>query len=186
MATEINNIEIVGNQDDGVEWFGGTVDVQNVVVWNCGDDGIDTDQSWSGTLDNFVVIGATGHAFELDGPEGSFEDGHTIMNGSVKMQFTGANGLQRTTVDIINVDDNSIVDLQNIYFTNLASEQMVNSVDAEGVTFENIYLDVPSGEVQDYVNGDVPAGITSGNSPQADVSVFNWTWTSQAGALSGL
>src|SRR5690606_11181717 len=64
-STVINNIEIVGNQDDGVEWFGGSVNVNNVVVWNCGDDGIDTDQSWSGTLDNFVVLGVTGHAFEL-------------------------------------------------------------------------------------------------------------------------
>ncbi|MFM7729048.1 MAG: hypothetical protein ACKO7B_20290, partial [Flavobacteriales bacterium] len=40
-GTTIENVEIVGNQDDGIEWFGGTVNVSNAVVWNCGDDGID-------------------------------------------------------------------------------------------------------------------------------------------------
>src|SRR5690606_34250542 len=55
-GTVIENIEVVANQDDGIEWFGGTVNVTNAVVWNAGDDAIDTDQAWSGTLDNFIVI----------------------------------------------------------------------------------------------------------------------------------
>src|SRR5690606_34927751 len=38
--TVIDHIEVVSNQDDGIEWFGGTVNVTNVVVWNVGDDGI--------------------------------------------------------------------------------------------------------------------------------------------------
>ena len=42
-TTIIENIEIVGNQDDGVEFFGGTVNVKNVLVWNSGDDAIDVD-----------------------------------------------------------------------------------------------------------------------------------------------
>ena len=68
-GTTIENIEVVANQDDGVECFGGTVNLTNVVSWNVGDDGFDTDQSWSGTLDNFVIINPAGHIFELDGPE---------------------------------------------------------------------------------------------------------------------
>ena len=187
-ATVINNIEVVGNQDDGVEWFGGSVNVNNVVVWNCGDDGIDTDQSWSGTLDNFVVIGVTGHAFELDGPEGSFEAGHTIRNGSVKMTSGG-----RTTEDIINVDDNSIVGLENIYFTGLVNGQQISEDDdlplaqAPQVTFSNIYLDVNPANLGDYVNDAVvPAGVSAGSTPQADVSTLQWTWAAQAGGFSGL
>ena len=39
-GTVIENIEVVANQDDGIEWFGGTVDVKNVVVWNAGDDAL--------------------------------------------------------------------------------------------------------------------------------------------------
>ena len=187
-STVINNIEIVGNQDDGVEWFGGSVNVNNVVVWNCGDDGIDTDQSWSGTLDNFVVLGVTGHAFELDGPEGSFAAGHTIRNGSVKMTFDG-----RTTEDIINVDDNSIVNLENIFFTGIVDGQQISEDDnlpfsqAPDVTFSNIYLDVSPETLGSYVNDAVvPAGVSAGGSPQADITTLQWTWAAQAGALSGL
>ncbi len=180
-ATVIENIEIVANQDDGIEWFGGTVNVTNVVVWNVGDDGIDTDQSWSGTLDNFIVVTPTGHCFELDGPEGSFEAGHTIQNGTIV-----ASNDDRTAEDLINVDNNSIVALKNLYFTALNDGQKINRVDAPGVTFENIELDVPSGELENYVNGDVPAGVKAGGSPKANASDLGWTWAAQAGELSGL
>ncbi len=180
-GTVVDHIEIVSNQDDGVEWFGGSVNVTNVVSWNCGDDGIDTDQSWSGTLDNFVVIGATGHAFELDGPEGSYIAGHTIKNGSIKASYDG-----RVGEDLINMDDNSRVILENLYFTDVVDGQMINrtTFDAGEVEFNNIIINV--GNVETYVNGTVPAGVISGNTPLADISGFGWTWASAAGALSGL
>ncbi len=85
-GTVIENVEVIGNQDDGIEWFGGKVSVKNAIVWNVGDDGLDTDQAWSGTLDNFIVISGSeiDHALEIDGPEGSFSAGHTLRNGSIK------------------------------------------------------------------------------------------------------
>ena len=69
-GTVIENVEVVANQDDGIEFFGGTVNVTNAVVWNAGDDAIDTDQAWSGTLDNFIVVNPGDECFELNGPEG--------------------------------------------------------------------------------------------------------------------
>src|SRR5690606_8393302 len=64
-GTIIENIEVIANEDDGIEFFGGTVNVSNVVVWAVGDDAIDTDQAWSGTLNNFVVLAGdeTDHTF---------------------------------------------------------------------------------------------------------------------------
>jgi hypothetical protein len=85
-GTVIENVEVVANQDDGIEWFGGTVSVKNALIWNSGDDAVDTDQSWAGTLDNFIVISGvnTDHALEIDGPEGAYNAAHTVKNGSVK------------------------------------------------------------------------------------------------------
>ena len=85
-GTVIENIEVVANQDDGIEFFGGTVSVKNALIWNSGDDAIDTDQSWGGTLDNFIVICGinTDHGLEIDGPEGTYNAAHTVKNGSVK------------------------------------------------------------------------------------------------------
>ncbi|MBK6362090.1 MAG: hypothetical protein IPF52_00805 [Saprospiraceae bacterium] len=70
-GTKVENIEIISNQDDGLEVFGGSVNIKNVIVWNAGDDQIDCDQAWTGTLDNFIAILGTDsdHGLEFDGPE---------------------------------------------------------------------------------------------------------------------
>lgn len=189
-GTTIENIEVVANQDDGIEFFGGKVNVSNVVVWNNGDDAIDTDQSWNGTLDNFFIVTPTGHCFELDGPEGSMEAGHTIKNGAIlaaELEYDEEEGedvVVRMCEDLINVDDNSIVDLQNLYFTNVQDGQKINRVTAAGVTFTDIHINVAEADLANHVDGDVPAGVTAGGSSTANASVLGWTWASQAGKLS--
>ena len=182
-GTVIENVEVVANQDDGIEWFGGTVNVTNAVVWNVGDDGIDTDQAWGGTLDNFVVITTSGSSFELDGPEGAYSDGHTIQNGSV---IANDPDNDRFSADIIDLDDNSIVDLRNIYITAIEDGQQIKSPNAVGSSFNNVLLDVPAMDLANFVDGTVPTGLEAGTTPQADISVFGWTWASRAGAMSGL
>ena len=180
-GTIVENIEVVSNQDDGIEWFGGTVNTSNVVVWNTQDDAIDADQSWQGTLDNFAIVNPGDHNFELDGPEGSFKAGYTIKNGSVKCGNAST---------IINTDDNTICNLENIYFTSIADGQLIDRVDhVEGtVNYTNIFLDLGDDQdLADFVNGSVPSGVSKGTTPQADVSVFDgWSWAAQAGGLSGL
>ncbi|MBU2018157.1 MAG: hypothetical protein KJ941_00810 [Bacteroidetes bacterium] len=86
-GTTITNIEIVGNLDDGVELFGGTVNITNILVAYVGDDGIDIDQNYAGTIDNFIVIQdvESDKGLEIDGTEGTtHKDGlFTLSNGSV-------------------------------------------------------------------------------------------------------
>jgi hypothetical protein len=93
-GTSISNIEIFGNVDDGVEFFGGTVNVSNILVSYQGDDGIDIDQAYSGTINGFLVIhgGDTDEGLEIDGPEGSANaDGmFTLQNGTLKGDPTQA------------------------------------------------------------------------------------------------
>lgn len=179
-ATIIENVEVVSNQDDGIEWFGGTVNVKNALTWNCNDDGLDTDQAWSGTLDNFVVIAPSGHCFELDGPEGSATGSHTMKNGTVI-----ASSGSRKSQDLINVDANSGVTLQNIHITGILTGQQINRVTAAGVTFTGITLDVTSADLASHVNGAVPSGVTTGgsSSAQADLTKFAWTWAAKAGKI---
>jgi hypothetical protein len=75
----------VGNLDDGIECFGGTVNLTNTLVWAQGDDAFDIDQAFAGTFDNFISIeGAdSDHALEIDGPEGTYEDDFTMLNGTL-------------------------------------------------------------------------------------------------------
>lgn len=180
-GTIIDNIEIVSNQDDGVEFFGGTVNVTNFISWNVGDDGIDTDQSWGGSIENFVVLSPKGHCFELDGPEGAMQAGHKIKKGTVVASDSDY-GIE--SGDLINTDANSIVDLEDIYFTGIVAGQVINRVDAPGVTYKGIALNVDTADLSSHVNGAVPSGVTAGGSSQADVSGFSWTWASKAGKLN--
>ncbi|MFV1873451.1 MAG: hypothetical protein ACMZ64_09040 [Oleiphilus sp.] len=54
-GTTIENIAIIGSADDGIELWGGTVDVDGLYIYNAGDDSIDTDQGYIGTLSNVYV-----------------------------------------------------------------------------------------------------------------------------------
>ena len=187
-GTVVENIEVVANQDDGIEWFGGTVDVFNAVIWNAGDDAIDTDQSWSGTLDNFAVITPNNSCFELDGPEGTFVAGHTIMNGSVVAVASG----RVINASLIDVDSNTPVNMTNVHFVGPLSVDgnflSMTEDEVDNSTFENVTFEIDAVDLGNLMGqgGSIPAGISAGGSPQADVSVFDWTWASDAGALMGL
>ncbi len=91
-GTTVDYIEVVGNLDDGIECFGGNVNVSNVIVLNQGDDALDIDQNYAGTIDNAIIImGSTGdEAIEIDGPEGStYTDGKFTMTNCTFISTDG-------------------------------------------------------------------------------------------------
>lgn len=179
--TVIENIEIVANQDDGIEWFGGKVNVKNVVFWNIGDDAVDTDQSWGGTLDNFIVINPFDECFELDGPEGAMEDSHTIINGTAKAD--DAQGL-------VDLDDNSLVTMSNIYFFNIKEGQDFD-LNPAGLNASNLQATIPAGfAVTDFFVDGTDVYVTPvaehANTVGANASVFQgWSWAAASGELNG-
>ena len=93
-GTSIANVEVVANVDDGIELFGGFVDVSNALVWGQGDDGLDIDQAYSGTVSNSVVVlgDISDHAMEIDGPEGALEGSFTLNNITLIGNVTTENG----------------------------------------------------------------------------------------------
>ena len=89
-GTTINNVEIYATKDDGIELFGGSVNINNLIVSYQGDDGIDIDQNYEGMIENFVVLHGgsdTDEGLEIDGPENS-----TYKNGLFNLK----NGLCRS------------------------------------------------------------------------------------------
>jgi hypothetical protein len=61
--TTIEHIEVISNADDGVEFFGGTVNCKYLVVAFCGDDAFDYDEGYRGMGQYWVGI--------QQGPDGS-------------------------------------------------------------------------------------------------------------------
>lgn len=113
-GTTIDNIEIVGNEDDGIEIFGGTVNVSNIFVWAGGDDGIDLDQAWTGTLTNGMVVQGqnSDSALELDGPEGSANGAYTLTNITLVGNTADGEGGSRRIADF---RDGLQANINNVY-----------------------------------------------------------------------
>jgi hypothetical protein len=68
--TIVRNIETYSTYDDGIELFGGAVNIENFVAVYVRDDSIDIDESYSGTITNALVIQQAGdgnHCIEADG-----------------------------------------------------------------------------------------------------------------------
>lgn len=49
-GTTVEYIQAINGLDDGIEFFGGTVSVRNIVITAGNDDGIDWDEGWSGRI----------------------------------------------------------------------------------------------------------------------------------------
>ena len=196
-ATVVNHIEVVANVDDGVEFFGGSVNASNIVVWAQGDDAYDIDQAYSGTIDNFVYIAGpdSDHGMEVDGPEGTTGAGFTATNGS----------LYGMTAEIADFRDSAMGNVQNIYITgfNDAGDWEIDETGG-AYNFENGLLNFASIEIDmtNYTAGKTLAEVfmdksdavsawdpttfaTEVTAPTvgANESKLSWTYASMKGAF---
>lgn len=200
-GTTIDNIEIYATLDDGVEFFGGTVNASNVLVYYQGDDGIDIDQNYSGTVSNFAVIHGDGigtdEGLEIDGPEGStYTDGKfTLSNGLCRIEGSegsagdfksGAQGnINNVTFEYGSknikfrtkfVDPGTDCTHKSDAYANLLSGDLsFSGTSANGV---EVYDGDDSGECTtelDQAQTDA-AGEVSTDGAGGSVSLSNWSW----------
>lgn len=80
--TDVHHVEIMNNVDDGIEVWGGTVNLKYINIWNIGDDSFDIDQGWRGKAQFGLIVqgysvlanqgsGVGDNAIETDGAEDS-------------------------------------------------------------------------------------------------------------------
>jgi len=55
-CTVFENIEVYTNQDDGIEYFGGTLNSKNLLLAYVGDDNLDMDQGFNGSIQNVLAV----------------------------------------------------------------------------------------------------------------------------------
>jgi len=138
--TVIDHIEIYNNVDDGIEIWGGTVNVQYFSVWNIGDDSLDIDQGWRGKAQfGLIVQGYSGNAsqgsgtgdniLEIDGAEKS--DAQPVTTGVVYnltcIGQTGSTGGD-TAVEF---RDNANLQVRNSIFMDVG-EQVFRNINTDG------------------------------------------------------
>ena len=84
-GTTIENIQVYSTYDDGVEFFGGAVEVRNLVALYVRDDSIDYADGWVGSVTNALVIHQEGNGnrcIEADNQGGAF-DATPLTNAQV-------------------------------------------------------------------------------------------------------
>ncbi len=105
-STTIENIYVDATLDDGIEFFGGTVNVKNLLVVNPDDDMFDFTQGYSGTLTNAYGVWEATHTSGEEDPRGVEADGNLdgkytshlsqsdfkIVNMTIENNRTTANG----------------------------------------------------------------------------------------------
>ena len=80
------NIHVLYNKDDGIEWFGGSINASNLVVAHCGDDSFDVDQGYVGEIRNAVAVGSEG--------DKALEAGSALPLTRVRIQLQANEGKQ--------------------------------------------------------------------------------------------
>ena len=126
-GTTLSHIEVVSNLDDGVEFFGGTVDLKYASVLFSGDDNFDWDQGWSGRGQFWVAVKtdqvtASGdNGFELDGDDsnsGLFYSSPKIYNATI----IGGNDINNE----VTADGNVAIELKEGSFGEIYSSVFAN------------------------------------------------------------
>lgn len=205
-GTTINNIEVVANLDDGVEFFGGTVDASNILVGFQGDDGIDIDMNYSGTVNEFIVINGANsdEGLEIDGPEGTtYTDGlFALTNGSV-YTFGGSDAhgdfkskAQGTTTNVSFGTAKIRASYQNdcadpktdsyTYLTDASPKLVFTGCEFTGVTVYTGSQDDAGANDCTVFPADQTAAegaMTSTSATGASTTGYAWTWTSINGKL---
>ncbi|NVK05766.1 MAG: hypothetical protein HWD92_13145 [Flavobacteriia bacterium] len=203
-GTVVDHIEVYATLDDGIECFGGSVNIDNALVYYQGDDGVDLDMNYSGTFTNFAVIHGDGigtdEGLEIDGPENStYTDGmFTLTNGLVMTEGEGSaadlkskaqgtlnnvlfSGYATSTLKIRASYQNECADAKTDAFTHLTAATPTLVINGSQFDAVNVYTGSTDSNDQDC---DVPAAdqtaaeaaATSATATGADLSVFaGWT-----------
>jgi hypothetical protein len=145
--TIIDHMEIMNNVDDGIEIWGGTVNLQYISIWNIGDDSLDIDQGWRGKVQFGLIVqgysanaaqgsGVGDNCIEIDGAEQS--DYQPVTTGVLyNMTVIGNNGSNATGSNGgdhgVAYRDNARVQIRQSIFMDLGERLVaIDNVDGDG------------------------------------------------------
>ncbi|MDY6829833.1 MAG: hypothetical protein SV583_10710 [Pseudomonadota bacterium] len=100
-GTEVDYVQVHNNSDDGVEFFGGTVNVSHLVLTSNSDDSVDWDEGYQGNLQYGLVVHANDeadHGIEADNAGPSNDATPRSKPVLANFTFVGQTGVSDTGV----------------------------------------------------------------------------------------
>lgn len=157
-GTTVDYVQVHGGSDDGVELFGGTVNVKHLVSSQNQDDGFDTDNGWQGKA-QFVIVQNVSHPATL--PEAS--NGYESDNHGTAQSYTAEPRTLPTVSNVTLIGDHG--------YTGVASWAAVFRRGTGGHYVNHIWYGFPKGpEVRD---AETAAQVTAGNLTVTYSMLFN-------------
>ncbi len=147
-GTEIHHVEVMNNQDDMFEWFGGCVNSKYLVAWGNGDDIFDSDAGYRGKnqflfgvqrdlAGTKIESGAADKGMEIDGYETVAGSGSLLFSASLWNNVTliGNQYVDASKRNVaISMRDNASPQIYNGVFMDFGSRAtfIENRTDASG------------------------------------------------------
>jgi len=162
-GTTIDHVEVFANFDDGIEFFGGAAKLTNVVITYAGDDGLDQDEGYHGTVQNALVWkkastnqSSDPRGAELDGGVGANEPEKpfaTAKMANITLYSEGENtGLTASNKQTFYMRDGYAGSFYNSIFYGFDGPidmerrtDKINSVDAKSASCYDQWLSVADG-----------------------------------------
>lgn len=191
-GTTIKNLYITDGADDAIEFFGGTVNVENILAVNCDDDMFDFTQGYKGTLSNCYGVWEAGYTSTEEDPRGVEADGNLDGNGpdhqgqsdfTIKNMTIATYATGQVMDDAIKVRRGATAHIENaLVIGNGQMKDFIDVTDSKGNATTATQMSVTN-EISSTLSGkEINEGgtpyenvkITDGNTG-ADQSVFSWT-----------
>ncbi len=186
-GTIIENVFVIDGADDGVEFFGGSVSVKNLLVVNSEDDMFDVTQGWRGTLDNAYGIWEAGYTSSEGDPRGIELDGNLDGNTPADVNqsdftlqnITVVNKSTFTMQDAIKVRRGAKATITNIVLKSGTATDAIDMTDGKGngnaatvIGYKIDGMTIAGSEVK---NPDGATITVNSANTGANTSVFAWT-----------
>lgn len=153
-GTVVDYVQVHQGSDDGIEFFGGTVNVKHIVSSQNQDDGFDTDNGWNGKA-QFIIVQNNSHPATL--PEAS--NGYESDNHGVEASYTQTPRTRPTIYNATLIGDHT--------YTGVAHSAAIFRRGTGGHYFNHVFYGFNRGiEFRDAATGDqiVAAALTIKNS----------------------
>ena len=188
-GTTVNHIQAFEGKDDGIEFFGGTVNASNIIVVNSQDDSVDWTEGYSGSLTDVYIKHGIDHdkGIEADGYNTDignnsspvFWSSPTVTNLTIKGNGNNGDGTeavrlragtrgQFTNVVIEGFDEGFDIDDNETGIGVISDDLQVSDV-----TFTNVTTEVKNDTGQTFTDAD----FLTGNGTSTDVNTWGANWS---------
>lgn len=194
-GTTINNVYVYECADDGIEFFGGAVNVTNLLCVNTDDDMFDMTQGWRGTLENCYGIWEKGFSSSESDPRGVEADGNLdgsypthelqssfiINNMTIDLKLVASTEAGKVMNDVIKIRRGATATIANALVKGTGQvKDLVNLKDGKGAGIATISLtnklSTPLSGVERNVDLSNLSTVTLNNSNTGcATSIFSWT-----------